>query len=125
MNAIQEARAALVAVLDELSGLRVYDRLGEDVDPPAVLVSLPRLEFNGRVPGEPTNATFTIPVFGRRDGTSDVSDELASWLPIVAERLDGLNGQVSVIAAEPGTWPAGGVELPAYLIQVEVALPWQ
>lgn len=123
MNTIQQARAGLAKALREVPGLRVYTQLGEDVDPPAVMVSLPRVTFEGRYAGEPTGATFTIPVFARME--EDTSNNLARWLTVVAEVLDGLNDQVSLGPAEPGTWPAGGIELPAYLLQVEVALPWQ
>lgn len=121
MNSIQQARAALAAALDEIDGLVVYTRLGDVVDPPAVMVSLPRVEFNGP-PGVPTDATFTIPVFARMEG--DTSDELAHWMPIVADKLENKLG-IPVRPAVPGTWPAGGVDLPAYLIEAEVALPWQ
>lgn len=121
MNSIQQARAALSEALDGIDGLRVHRELGDVVDPPAVMVSLPRVEFRGP-PGEPTHATFTIPLFAARTG--DVSDELAGWLPVVASCLENIG--VPVTAAVPGTWPAGGsVELPAYLIEVEVALPWR
>jgi hypothetical protein len=122
MNSIQKARAALADVLSEIKGLRVYRQLGEVVDPPAVMVSLPRIEYDGR-PGEATSATFTIPLFAAMEG--DTSDQLAHWEPIVTKVLDGLNDQVTVTASAPGTWPAGGTDLPAYLIEVEVALPWQ
>jgi hypothetical protein len=121
MNSIQQARAGLADALDQIEGLRVHRELGDVVDPPAVMVSLPRVRFEGP-PGEPTHATFTVPLFAARDG--DVSDNLAEWLPVVAQRIEELGAPVT--AAEPGTWPAGGgVELPAYLIEVEVALPWR
>lgn len=122
MNSIQAARAALAEALGTLKGLHVHTQLGDDVDPPAVMVSLPRVTFDGRI-AEATGATFTIPLFARREG--DVSDDLARWLPDVVATIDGLNDQVTVTAAAPGTWPAGGVELPAYLLEVEVALPWR
>ena len=123
MNTIQQARADLADMCREIPGLRVYSELGAVVDPPAVMISLPRLSFEGPEPGVPTGATFIVPVFAARDG--DVSDVLAEWLPKVAAALDE-SENAAVQNAEPGTWPAGGnVDLPAYLIEVEVALPWR
>jgi hypothetical protein len=121
MNDIQRARSALAQALDEIKGLAVYTRLGDVVDPPAVMVSLPRVEFNGP-PGVPTDATFTLPVFARMEG--DTSDDLSHWMPIVVDMIENTLG-IPVRSATPGTWPAGGVDLPAYLIEAEVALPWQ
>jgi hypothetical protein len=122
MNDIQRARTALARALDDIEGLAVYTRLGDVVDPPAVMVSLPRVGFNGP-PGVPTHATFTLPVFARMEG--DTSDELAYWMPIVVGVLEKTLGIPVPSDAVPGTWPAGGVDLPAYLIEAEVALPWQ
>lgn len=123
MNTIQQARADMVAALTEVDDLRVYSELGAVIDPPAATVSLPRLTFEGPEPGVPTGATFIVPVFAAREG--DVSDGLAEWVTKVTVVIDELDSAV-VKTAEPGTWPAGGnVELPAYLIEVEVALPWR
>ncbi len=122
-NSIQLARDDLAEALRTVEGLRVYDQLGEQVDPPAALVSLPRLTFDGPEPGVPMRATFIVPVFAAHEG--DVSDSLAEWVLKVAPVIDETDNAV-IVNAEPGTWPAGGkIELPAYLIEVEVALPWR
>lgn len=120
MNSVQAVRADLAEQLDELPGLNVSRQLGQTMELPAVIVSLPRLVFEGPNPGEPTQATFLLALMVPRD--EDVSDSLAEWITKVAEQIDRWDSAV-VRNADPGTWPSGGIDLPAYLIEVEVAMP--
>jgi hypothetical protein len=120
MNSVQQARAELAECLDELPGLNVTRQLGQTMELPAVVVSLPRLAFEGQNPGEPTQGTFLLALMAPRD--EDVAESLTEWVTKVTEQIDRLDSAV-VRNADPGTWPSGGTDLPAYLIEVEVALP--
>ena len=119
MNPVQEAtdllRDALVAVV----GVRHYRQMSGPVDPPAAVVAPPALQWNALGP-DPTEATFRVALVVARDDRT--VDQLIALYPLVVEALDGLDSRVQVRSAEPGAYPAGGVELPAYLFDVDVSL---
>ena len=120
MSVVQQAIDRLYDALATVDGLRIARGVGVRLDPPAVLVAPPRLRWGGFGP-EPTEATFTVPVCVRADERAMV--ELMRWTPLVVEAIDGIEGRVAVQSADPGLWTSGGgVDLPAYLIQVEVGL---
>jgi hypothetical protein len=68
---------------------------------------------------EPTEATFTVGLIVDRTGRE--VEQLEALLQPVVAALDALD-DVVVTSADLGSYPAGGVELPAYLITLEVAL---
>lgn len=115
---VTAATDAIAAALSGVTGVRYHRQLGGLVDPPATVLPVPRLTWNG--PGsEPTEATWTVGLIVDRDGRE--AERLESLLPLVVAALEDLD-DVVVISADPGSYPAGGAELPAYLITVEVAL---
>jgi hypothetical protein len=118
MNSVEQAVETLFAALESVAGLQVVRGVGMRMDPPAATVAPPRISW-GAFDDAPTEASFTVPVLV---GQSERAlAELLTWvLPVRAALADT---GAAVGPAEPGTWPAGGgVELPAYLIQVDVGL---
>lgn len=109
---------AIGAALSGVTGVRFYRQLGGSVDPPATVVPPPHLKWNG-MQHEPTEATFTVGLIVDRTGRE--VEQLEALLQPVVTALDVLQ-DVVVTAADLGSYPAGGVELPAYLITLEVAL---
>jgi hypothetical protein len=99
-------------------GVRYYRQLGGALDPPATVLPPPRLSWGG-YGSDPTEAVFTVGLIV--DRTDRVVDQLETLLPLVTAALDALT-DVAVTSADLGSYPAGGVELPAYLITLEVAL---
>lgn len=117
-NAVEVAAEALRVALRAVEGVRHAEELGDDVDPPATELGLPDLVFEAYTL-DPTTATFPVAlVAGMSDRTGR---ELRQLLPRVTEALGEVRSAV-VLRAEPGTFAAGGIELPAYLITVEYAL---
>ena len=115
---VTAATDALGAALSSVTGVRYYRQLGGSVDPPATVLPPPRLAW-GRMGSEPTEATWTVGLIVDRTGRE--VEQLEALLQPVVEALEDLD-DVVVTAADLGSYPAGGVELPAYLITVEVAL---
>lgn len=118
MSAVAEMAEALRAALRGVEGVRHLTDAGESSDPPATTLGPPSLTWSGDL-AEPREATFPVALVVPADERA--FDRLWTLLPLVAAALDGVP-DVVVRRAEPGTYPAGGVELPAYLIEVETAL---
>ncbi len=119
MNPVQEAVELLRAALEGVVGVRHYRLMSGPVDPPASVLAPPALQWNALGP-DPTEATFRVALVVARDDRT--VDQLIALYPLVVEALDGLDARVQVRSAEPGVYPAGGVELPAYLFDVDVSL---
>ena len=115
MSAVAEARDALSAALSAVPGLRVYTDPGKTIQPPAAVVSLPDLQFEGYCV-EPTGATFDIAVVVKLDERA--IERLQELVLQVTEALSEVPKAV-VRAARTGTW---NDQLPAYLIETEVSL---
>ena len=115
---VQQALEDLYSALGRVEGVRPHRGLGVVISPPASVVSLPTLERGSRST-EPTNATFTVALIvavSERAG-----EELLRLEQLVVDEIDTLPN-VSVGTSAPGSWPVSGVDLPAYLIPVEVAV---
>jgi hypothetical protein len=115
---VAAASEALAAALRSVPGTRYYRQLGGPIDPPAVVLPLPRLVLNGYYP-EPTEATYVVGLVV--DNTERAIEQLEELIVPVLSALEGVT-DAAVGPADQGTYPAGGVSLPAYLITVEVAL---
>lgn len=115
---VRAAAEALEAALREVADVRVFRDAGANVDPPAVILGAPALTWEG-VCLEPTEARFMVHVVVKANERA--LETLWELIPLVSEALDGVS-DASVRRADPGTYPSGGSELPAYAIQVDVAL---
>lgn len=117
-SAVEAAHAALVSALRRVPGLRVTDVQGAVLQPPAAVVVPPTLTWEG-YGVEPRTATWLVPVVvavGER-ALSALLDLLPRVVAVISEVQD-----LTVSRATAGTFPAGAVELPAYIIEIEGAL---
>ena len=120
MNPVQEAVELLRAALEGITGVRHYRLMSGPVDPPASVLAPPALQWQA-LGSDPTDATFRVALVVARDDRT--VDQLIALYGLVVDALDGIDGaRVQVRSAEPGVYPAGGVELPAYLFDVDVSL---
>lgn len=125
-NALQKAAALIGDVLDGIPEVRVYREAGTPIDPPAVAIGLPRVEYRLGNSAEPSDATFVIGLIGTASRIPNLNDEMMGLLPVIMDALltdVRLAGRIEPGTISPGTWPNGGVDLPAYLIEIGVALP--
>jgi hypothetical protein len=114
----------LQAVLDEITstlktveGVRFYDE-GDNIDPPAVLVSPPTLDWEGYCP-QPTSATIQVfLVVGQNDRALP---QMLKYISPVSDALDGVTDAV-VRTAIPTIFRVGSTDLPCYAISVEISL---
>ena len=113
-----EAADALFAALKSVDGVPTFRGVGVLLSPPATAVGPPRI-VRGAYGPDPTEATFQVGIVVAR--TPAAMDELLRWEPLVVAALFDLT-EASVGASVPGTWPSGGVDLPAYLIDVDFPL---
>lgn len=127
MSAVAAAAGVVLAALEGLDGVRVEQDPGAAITPPSTadgaggataVLGPPSLLWESGAP-EPTTARFLVYVVV--DATDRAIERLWELVPVVAAALD-TEPDVVVIQADPGTYPAGGVELPCYQIQIEVSL---
>ncbi len=115
-TAAEELATALKGGLEGVA--EVTTDLGHALAPPSVVVGPPALEWEGGCPG-PTGARFLVYVVV--DQADRALESLWDLVPQVAAVVDEDTAGV-VVRAEPGVYPAGGTDLPAYVIEVEVPL---
>ena len=122
MNNLTATRTGIADALSTITGLAVTRSVGAVLDPPCVVVGAMRLEW--KVSGyEPTEGVIVVGLaVAHRD---DAQEELDEWLIKVVTAIEDHTSNATVKSATENTVPAGGVDLPAYLIEVEVALPWR
>ena len=114
-----EALNALYAALETVGEVLVVRGVGVLLDPPAVAVGPPRI-FRGAYDTEPTEAGFQVGVVVKKD--EHAMDELLRLEQPVVDAINALPGVAVQSPTAPGTWPSGGVDLPAYLIDVAFPL---
>lgn len=118
MSYLQTATELLADALATVDGVRVHTDLADALDPPAVVVAMPRLDW-ATPTSDPTDATFLVIVaVGRTDRWVE---SLWRLVPLVTDALDALP-EAAVIAARPGLWTSAGADLPCYELTVEVSL---
>lgn len=118
MNSVERALETLYAALEAVEVVRLYRDPSAVVDPPGVTVGPPTLQRRARG-SDPTDATFQVAVVVPK--SSRAMTELLRIEPLVVAAIDALPAG-SVGDSSPGTWPAGGMDLPAYLIDFEYSL---
>lgn len=118
MSAIATVAAAISEALRGVEGVRHYPEPLGSVEPMATVLGAPELTWTtGDV--EPDEALWPIALVGQVDDRT--AGRLWAALPKVVEALDGIPNVVTR-RARPDTFSAGGSSLPAYLIEIEVAL---
>jgi hypothetical protein len=106
-------------LMKSVEGLRAYPGpTGGDVDPPCVVLAPPSLRWE-LMESEPSSARFLVHLVAAFDDRA--LPRLLELLPSVTAQVDAHPIAV-VLRADPGTYPAGRTELPAYEIEIEVAL---
>jgi len=118
VGAIADAANSLKAALDEVAGLRVTTDPGEQVAPPYAIVGPPALTWEAGCAG-PTSARFLVYVVV--DADDRALERLWDLVPAVSDAIDATTDAV-VVRADPGSWNSGGSDLPAYTVEVDVAL---
>jgi len=114
----------LQAVLDEITdalktveGVRFYD-YSDNIDPPAVLVSPPTLDWEAYA-SQPTTAT--VQVFLVVSQNDRALPQMLKYIEPVSDALDSVTNAV-VQTAIPTIFQAGNSDLPCYAISVEISL---
>lgn len=106
------------AAVRSVEGVRVYDDPAATVTTPAAIVGAPQLRFEG-ISSQPTRATFPVAVMV--DNNKASVNKLLKLVPQVVEAI-----RDQVIDAEileeitPAVIQIGNVDLPGYMIFVEV-----
>lgn len=119
---VKEAATTLETKLKEL-GRPVLRDPGQRVDPPALILGPPGLGWSGYCGPAPTTARFSVWIVVPADGHA--LERLWELVPQVAAKVEELvDATLADVerAAQPATFPSGGVELPAYEVQVDYAL---
>lgn len=114
MSPLDAAVESLYGALATVDGVRPYRGTGVRLDPPASVVGPPRLTRN-TMSVDPTEAVFQVAVVVA--WSEYTLAELLRLEPLVSAAVHE-HTQASVGDSTPGTWNAGGVDLPAYLIEV-------
>lgn len=115
-SVVAVAAESLRVALASVTGLRVYTDPAATIDPPGVVLTPPTLTWEG-YRSDPTDATFVAAVVVKPDERA--MSRLWELVPLVAAAVDEIP-DAAVKRAEPGVWTSN--ELPAYLIEIEVAL---
>jgi hypothetical protein len=118
LEALEAALSAASASLPDDQAFRVYTEPGASVDPPGAVLGPPTFAWEGLSPS-PRTATWPVLLVAPAGG--DALSALLGLLPAVTQALDETVDCV-MQTATPDAYRAGGAELPAYLLQVEVAL---
>lgn len=114
---LSQVVADLTAALKTVPGVRFYD-YGDLIDPPAVLISPPTLDWEG-YGGGPTTAT--IQVFLVVGSTDRALPQMLKYIGPISEAVDSVTNAV-VETAIPTLFQAGTTDLPCYAISVAVSL---
>ena len=114
---LQEIIDDLTTALKAVDGVRYYD-YGDNIDPPAVLVSPPTIDWEGYAP-QPTTATIQVfLVVGQNDRALP---QLLKYLPLVSDAVDSVENAVCSTAT-PTIFQVGSTDLPCYAISVDISL---
>ncbi|HWB35747.1 MAG TPA: hypothetical protein VHA75_06965 [Rugosimonospora sp.] len=119
MTAVADAAAALATALATVDGIRVSTDPATSIDLATAIIGPPSLTWEAFAQA-PTTAFF--PIYLVLTNTDSVVDELWALLEPITAAIDAAELEASVQRADPGTFNAGGTELPSYEIQIEVSL---
>jgi hypothetical protein len=100
--------------------LRVLEGLSDTPDRGCVVVGPPSFAWEGHCdPDQPTSMTVTVYLIERLDPRA--AERLLALLPDLLVALAGVH-DATVSAAEPGTYPTSGADLPCYRLTAEMTL---
>jgi hypothetical protein len=116
---VSQTAEQLVSVLRTVEGLRVTSDPAAVATGPTAVVGPPALTWESYCV-EPTGAVWVVHLVV--DATERTVENLWRLVTEVAAAVDERFLAGSVIRADPGTWSAGGTDLPSYAIQVDVVL---
>lgn len=98
--------------------VRTYDDPKADVNPPCAIVGMPELELEG-ISSEPTLGVY--PVLVMVADNKESANKLMQLTPKVAAAIRDLVPDAEIVGrAQPVVAEIGTVQLPAYVILVEV-----
>lgn len=122
-TAVRDAAQQLEAALKLVPGhdrkpVEVVRDPGATLHPPTLVLGPPSLIWETGC-AEPTSARFIV--FAVVDSNEYAVERLWVFVAETAGAIDTHTDAV-VVRADPSAYPNGGVELPAYELQVEVAL---
>lgn len=117
---LTEMAAALLAALGTVDGCS-SGQMGQSIDPPGLLLSLPQLRFEGYCadPLAPSSGTFIVWVIAPSDEWA--MGRLQDLVIRAATAVEAVP-DAGVERADPASFPAGTVDLPAYMLTVPVTL---
>lgn len=120
MGLLAAATQSLRDALTDFPGAHLQPDFGPNVDPPALVIGPPALQWESGCP-VPTEARFLVYIVVTNDDR--FMDRLDELIEPVAAAIDATRDAV-VIRADPGRWPTQTAtgDLPAYELTVEVAL---
>lgn len=118
MSIVKAKAEELETAAKTVPNVRFYRDLGATVDPPALVIGPPRLQWESYCV-DPTSATFIVIVMVAMNERAQ--EALWDLVPLVAAAMSDVEDAV-VTTASPGVFNAGGTDLPSYEITVEVSL---
>jgi hypothetical protein len=119
MSAVSDAAERLAEGLKTVEGVRLHE-LGGNIDPPALVLGMPRLGFDTYSPGQITAVTFPVFLIVAMDDRAQL--RLWELAEPVAEAIESVVDAVVSGTAEPSLYLAGTTELPSYTFTVEMSL---
>ena len=113
---ILDTSNAIAAALRTVGGLSVYTEPDASPNVPAVYVGPPELSWTVYNSARPDQLTFRLYLVVASAGYS-----VANLEPLLDAISDALASQTdsALTQAVPASWPAGGANLPAYLLTLE------
>lgn len=118
MSLVSDAADALMAALKTVEGVRYHD-LSTNIDPPALVIGIPRLTFETYSPGTITAATFPVFLIVAMDDRAQ--RKLWDLVGPVAAAIEA-ETNATITTADPGWYPAGAQELPSYTFTTEMSM---
>ncbi|GHG97592.1 hypothetical protein ACFORH_42995 [Amycolatopsis roodepoortensis] len=118
MSTVSDAAGVLGAALKTVAGVRLHD-LGDNVDPPALVIGMPQLTFEAYCPGQITAVTFPVFLVVALDNRAQA--QLWDLVEPVAAAIEDVDG-ATIASADPTMYQAGTQDLPAYTFVVEMSL---
>jgi hypothetical protein len=119
MSIVSDAAERLTEGLKTVEGVRLYD-LGATVDPPALVIGIPRLTYGTYSPGQISEVTFSVFLIVAMDDRAQL--RLWELAEPVGEAIESVVDAAISGTVEPGFYMDGQTELPSYTFTVEMSV---